>query len=86
VKLLPAPERARLAAKGAEHAAISRRWSQDGMAPGALVKVEAGVRRYDFSLPVPAEGTCEHRFHTPKGTGTGEKIGVKLPVSQFEVV
>jgi len=56
------------------------------MAPGALVKIEAGVCRDDFGLDVPAEGTGEYRFHTPKGTGTGEKIGVKLPVSQFEVV
>jgi len=56
------------------------------MAPGALVKVEAGVCRDDFGLAVPAEGTGEYRFHTSKSTGTGEKIGVRLPVSQFGVV
>ena len=70
MKLLPTLELARLGAIGAEHAAISRRWSQDGMAPGALVKVEAGVRRYNFGPAVPAEGTGDYRFHTHKSTGT----------------
>ena len=38
------------------------------MAPGALVKVEAGVRRYDFGLAALAGGACEDRFHSHKDT------------------
>lgn len=64
----------------AEHAAVPRLRAQQRFALWALIEELAGIRRHDFLLPVPTEGTGDDGFK--KSRFVHGKMRMRAPAPQ----